>query len=45
MKRMHLIVDVIVRPRADGGRSSSNGCRDKYLRAEVKHTEPVGDEV
>ena len=32
-------------PGADGGRSSSDGHRDECLLAEVKHAEPVDDEV
>ena len=45
MKRRRLIVEVAGWPGADGGRSSSDGRRDKCLLAEVKHVEPVGDEV
>ena len=45
MKRGCLDVEVIEWPRAYGGRSSSNGRRDKCLLAEAKYAELVGDEV
>ena len=38
------IVEVVVRPRADGGRPSG-GRRNECLLVEVKHAETVGDEV
>ena len=44
MKRMRLVVEVVVCPGAGGG-CPSDGRRDKFLLAEVKHAEPVGDEV
>ena len=44
MKRRHLIVEVIGCPRADRG-CPSDGRRNKCLLAEVKHAEPVSDEV
>ena len=45
VKRKCLIVEVVGWPGADGGRSSSDGRRDKCLLVEAKHAEPVGDEV
>ena len=44
MKRRRLIVEVVVRPRADGGRPS-DGRQNKCLLAEVQYGEPVGGEV
>ena len=44
MKRRRLIVEVVVRPRADGGRPSDKR-RNEFLLAEVKYAELVGDEV
>ena len=44
MKRRRLIVEVVVRPRADGG-CPSNVHQNKCLLAEVQYGEPVGDEV
>ena len=44
-KRRRLTVEVVGCPGADGGRASSDGCRNKCLLAEVKHAEPIGDEV
>ena len=41
---MCLVVEVAGWPGADGGRSSSDGRRDKCLLAKAKHAEPVGDE-
>ena len=38
------IVEVVVRPRADGG-CPSNVHQNKCLLAEVQYGEPVGDEV
>ena len=32
-------------PRVDGGRSSSDGCRDKCLLVKAKHAKLVDDEV
>ena len=45
MKRRHLIIEVVGCPRADGGRTSFDGCQNKRLLMEVQHAEPVGDEV
>ena len=45
MKRRCLVVEVAGWPRADGGRSSSDGHWDKCLLAKAKHTELVGIEV
>ena len=44
MKRRRLIVEVVVYPRADGGRPS-DGRRNKCLLAEVQHIKLVNDEV
>ena len=44
MKRICLVVEVVVRPGADGGRPS-DGRRDECFLTEVKYFEPVGDEV
>ena len=44
MKCRILIVEVVGSPRADGG-CPSGGRQDRLLLAEVKHAEPVGDEV
>ena len=44
-KRECLDVDVVERPRAGGGRSSSSGRRDKCVLVEVKYAELVGNEV
>ena len=44
LKRRRLVVEVIVRPGADGGRPS-DGRRNKCLLAEAKHAELAGDEV
>ena len=44
MKRRCLIVEVVVRPRVDGGRPF-DGCRNESLVVEVKYAEPVGDEA
>ena len=44
MKRRCLVVEVIVRPGADGGRLS-DGCCVARLLAEVEYAELVGDEV
>ena len=43
MKRRRLVVEVVVRPGADGGRPS-DGRQNKCLLTEVQHAEPVGDE-
>ena len=40
-----LDVEIIEWPGAGGGRSSSDGRRDKCLLAKAKHAELVGDEV
>ena len=40
-----LDVEVVEWPGASGGRSSSRGCRDKFLLVEAKYAEPVSDEV
>ena len=45
MQAPRLVVEVAEWPRADGGRSSSDGRLDKCLLAKAKHAEPVGDEV
>ena len=45
MKRRCRVVEVVVRPRADGGRASSEGRRNKYLLVEVQHVESDGDKV
>ena len=45
MKRRCLIVEVAGCPRADEGRSSSDGRYDMCLLMEVKYTELVSDEV
>ena len=42
---MRLIVEVVGCPRANGGRSSSDGRRDKCLLAKAKHAELAHDEV
>ena len=42
---MCLVVEVAGWPRADGGRSSSDGRRDKCLLAKAKHAELVDDKV
>ena len=44
-KRRCLIVEVVGCPGVDGGRSSSDGRRDKCLLAKAKYVELVGDEV
>ena len=44
MKRRHLVIEVVVRPEADGGHPS-DGRRNKCLLAEVQYAKPVGDEV
>ena len=44
MKRRRLVVEVIGCFGADRGRPS-DGHRDECLLTEVKHAEPVGDEV
>ena len=44
-KHGRLAVEVTGSPRADGGRASSNRCRNKCLLAEVQRAEPIGDEV
>ena len=44
-KHNRLAVEVVGCPGSDGGRASSDGCRNKCLLAEVQHAEPVGDEV
>ena len=44
MKRRCLIIEVVMRPRADGGRPSDR-CQNKCLLVEVQYAEPVGDEV
>ena len=44
MKRRCLIVEVVVRFGADGGRPF-DGRRDDCLLAKVQYAEPVGDEV
>ena len=44
MKRMHLIVEVVVCPRAKGGHPS-DGRWDGCHLTEVEHAELVGDEV
>ena len=45
MKRKCLVIEVIGWPGADRGCSSSDGRRDKCLLVEMKHVEPVGNEV
>ena len=45
MQHRRLIEEVIGCLRADGGCSSSDGCRVASLLAEVEYAEPVGDEV
>ena len=44
-KRRRLAVEVVGCSEADGGRASSNGCRNKRLLAEAQHAELVDDEV
>ena len=44
MKHRRLVVEVVVRPGAEGGRPS-NERRNRCLLAEVQYAEPVGDEV
>ena len=44
MKRRCLVVEVIVRPGADGGRPS-DGRQNESLLSEVQYVKPVGDEV
>ena len=41
MKRRCLIVEVVVRSRADGGRPSDR-CQNECLLVEVKYAEPIG---
>ena len=41
---LNLIIEVVVRPRANGGHPS-DGRQNKCLLVEVKHAEPIGDEV
>ena len=44
-KRECLDVEVVEWPGADGGRSSSSGCRDERLLTETEYAEPISDEV
>ena len=44
LKRRHLVIEVIMCPKADGGRPS-DGRQNKCLLAEVQYGEPVGGEV
>jgi len=45
VKHRCLVVEVVGWPRADGGRSSSDGRWEKCLLVEAKYAELVGDEV